>query len=309
MKKSIPLESLPVLPLRGSVLFPGLVLPISVGRPPSIEAVDAALADEDRKEILVIAQRDASVEGPGQDDLYTVGTRAIIKKVARLPVGAVQLMVEGVERAVLIKVEQTEPYLIGKVRSSPLEEQGGARIEALVREIREQMARILSLSKREVPIEITQLLTKEDDLLQTVYTFASLLGLDVDREQELLEAPAFLDVLTLLHSGLAHELRILELRGEIASRARSEMSQEQREYLLRQELRAIQEELGEKNPEQSLVQELRDRLTEAELPETVRKEAERELQRLESLPAISPDHSVLRTYLEFLLELPWSHLS
>ena len=305
MSRDDPLSTLPLLPLRDTVFFPGLQLPIAAGRASSLQAVEAALTRPE-KDVLIIAQRDAGVESPAQSDLHRVGTRAVIKKFARLPGGVIQVLAEGVERAVLIKLEKSEPYLTGKARLAPVEEESGAEVEALVREIREQMARALSLAKGEVPMEVTTLLATEEVRPETVYAFASLLGLDAPKEQELLDAATFREALTVLHGHLTHELKILELRGEIAKRVRSEMSQEQREYLLRQELRAIQEELGEKSPEQSFSEELEERLQKAELPERVRKDAERELNRLANLPAASPEHGVIRTYLEFLLELPWN---
>src|SRR2546430_7773492 len=166
-------------------------------------------------------------------------------------------------------------------------------------------SRAIQLTQPNASAELAQLLDANDDPLQLVYVIGSLLSLDLHKEQALLEAPTRLDALRLLHTHLTHELQVLELRHQINSQAQSEMSRQQREYVLRQQLRAIQQELGEENPEQAEAALLRQRLAEANLPEEVRKEAERELSRMERLPAAAPDYHVIRTYLDLLLELPW----
>ena len=168
-----------------------------------------------------------------------------------------------------------------------------------------QTARALELAHPESAVNIEQFAAQAQDPLVLVYQIGSMLSLDVAREQALLEAPTRAEALRLLHGYLTDELHVLELRQKIANQAQTEMSKEQREYTLRQQLRAIQEELGETSPEKAEVQELRRRLDEADLPEEVRKEAERELARLERLPSAAPDYQITRTYLEFVLELPW----
>jgi ATP-dependent Lon protease len=165
--------------------------------------------------------------------------------------------------------------------------------------------RALALTQPQAADRLSQLIADAKDSLRLVYTLAPMFSLELEKEQALLEAPAVADCLRLMHSYLAQELQVLELRSKIANEAQSEMSREQREYLLRQQLRAIQKELGGENPEQSEIELLRDRLEKADLPEEVRKEAERELGKLEKLPPAAPDYHVTRTYLEFLLELPW----
>lgn len=297
------LQTLPVLPLKNTVLFPYLFIPLSAGRTGSVAAVEAALARED-KAVLLVTQRDAAVEQPGSDDLYTVGTRGVIKKVNRSEEG-VHLLVQGLERMTLVRLEQQEPYLAAKVRPLPLPEDGGVELEALRRMVFEQAARAIELTRAEGTAAMTQLAAQAQDPLHLAYLIGSMLGLDVEKEQALLEAPTRLEALRLLYAALAHEVQVLELRHKIASQASTEMNQQQREFLLRQQLQAIQKELGDENPEKSEVSELRKRFTEADLPEEVRKEAERDLRRLERLPAAAPDFQVTRTYLELLLELPW----
>ena len=296
--------SLPLLALKNSVLFPFVWMPLTVGRPASVAAIEAGLARED-KELVVVAQRDAAVDTPGPQDFFSIGTKAVVKRMARRPDGAIELMVQGVERVVIISIEQTEPYLRARLRLAPVPEERNTEIEALQRAIVELAGRAIQLAQPHASAEFAQMLAANDDPLRLVYVIASLLSLDLHKEQALLEAPTRLDALRLLHTHLTHELQVLELRHQINSQAQSEMSRQQREYFLRQQLRAIQQELGEEHPEQAEAALLRQRLQEADLPEEVRKEAERELSRMERLPAAAPDYHVIRTYLDLLLELPW----
>jgi ATP-dependent Lon protease len=297
------LHSLPVLPLKNTVLFPQLFIPLTAGRAGSIAAVEAALAGED-KALMLLTQRDNSVEQPGADDLYSVGTRGVIKKVNRTPQG-LHLLVQGLERVAVVRVEQAEPYLKMKIRDLPLPDDTGVEVEALHRAILELAARAVELARPEAGVDLAQLAAQADKPLRLAYLIGSMLGLDVEKEQALLEATTQLDALRLLYTALTHEVQVLEVRHKIAKDATSEMEQRQREYVLRQQLEAIQKELGEDSPEKSEVAELRRRLAETELPEEVRKEAERDLRKLERMNAAAPDFQVTRTYLEFLLELPW----
>jgi ATP-dependent Lon protease len=295
---------LPVLPLKNTVLFPHLFMPLSVGRPSSLAAVEAALATEE-KTFVAVAQRDGANDQPGLDDLYGIGTRAVVKKMARGE-GVIELLVQGVERVTILRAESTEPFLKARVRPLPWPEDGGTEVEALHRAVIDLAGRVLELANLQAPVTIQQLAAQAQDPLRLAYLLGSLLSLDAAREQALLEAPTRAEALTLLHGYLTHEVQVLELRKKIATQAETEMGKQQREFVLRQQLRAIQDELGEKSPEKAEVDELRRRLGEATLPEGVRKDAERELERLERLPPAAPDYQLTRTYLEFLLELPWT---
>ncbi|HEY7210331.1 MAG TPA: endopeptidase La [Bryobacteraceae bacterium] len=301
-------QVLPALPLKNTILFPGLLLPLSVGRESSLKAVEAALNTEE-KEIILIAQRDAQVEIPGQDDLYTIGTKAVIRKSSRPQAGAMEILVLGVERVVVAKLEASEPYLSVKYRVLPMPEDGGSEVEALSGALLELASKAIALAQPQSAAELTRMLAGSEDPLHLAYLLASIFSLDLAKEQELLEAETRVDALRLIHSYLSHELQVLELRQKIASTARDEMSKEQREYLLRQQLRAIQQELGEKDADKAEVELLRERYKETTLPEEAKKEFERELARLERLPAGAPDYHVTRTYLEFILDLPWSKTS
>jgi ATP-dependent Lon protease len=296
---------LPILPLKNALLFPNLLMPLSVGRSTSLAAVKAALATED-KEIILVAQRDPDVESPQQTDLYSVGTRAVIRRMSQPNESMVEVLVMGVERVTVLKVEEADGYLQARVLPSPLPQDGGAEVEALHGALIELSNRAIELTQVQAPPEIRSLLTSSDDPLRLVFLLASVLSLEVAKEQALLESQTRVDALRLMHSYLTHELQVLELRSKIANNARSEMSKEQREYLLRQQMRAIQTELGEKGTDQAETDLLREQVEKANLPEDVRKETERELSRLEKLPSASPEHHVVRSYIELILELPWN---
>jgi ATP-dependent Lon protease len=305
MSEQLPVQVLPALPLKNTLLFPNLLLPLSVGRPTSLAAVQAALATEE-KEIILIAQKDPSVETPTQNDLYTVGTKAVIRKMSRPNDNVIEVLVMGVERVAILKVETgPEGFLKARVTPSPLPHDTGAEVEALQSAVIELATRAIELAQPQAPPELSRMLTGNEDPLQLTFVLASILSLDLAKEQELLEAPSRVEALRLMHAYLSHEVQVLELKSKIASNARSEMSKDQRDYLLRQQMRAIQQELGEKNSDQAEVDMLREQIEKADLPDEVRKEVNRELSRLEKIPTQSPEHNVLRSYLELILELPW----
>jgi len=294
---------LPLLPLRNTVLFPHLFVPLSVGRPNSVAAIEAALATEE-KTFLVAAQKDGSSEQPGFGDLYKVGTRAVIKKMARNE-NVIELIVQGIERVRLLEVEQVEPHLRVRFEPYPLPEDSGAEVEALQRTVVEQALKVLELAEVQTPITVQQLLAQSQDPLRFAFLLGSMLSLEVEKEQALLEAATRVEALSRLHDYLNHEIQVLQVRRQISSKVESEMSRQQREFMLRRQMEAIQQELGEKSPEKAEVDELRQRLDAVDLPPEARKEAERELKRLERLPPAAPDHQLIRSYLELILELPW----
>jgi ATP-dependent Lon protease len=300
----IQISTLPVLPLKNAVLFPGLLMPLSVGRPGSVAAVEKALATED-KEIVVVTQRDPGVDTPGVSDLYTIGTRAVIRKAGR-GTNQFEILVYGTERVVLVKVEENGS-MMARVRTLPLPDDSSRETEALTLSIVEMGSKFVGLVQNQntTPQELARMFTTQEDPLKLAYMLASIMNLESARGQALLEAPTRTEALRMIHGWLAHEVEVLELRNKITEEARGEMSREQREYILRQQKRAIEQELGEKNPEQAEVEQMREKLAKADLPDDVRKEAERELGRLEKIPAASPEHNVIRTWLEYVIELPW----
>lgn len=301
----VPDRTYPVLAIKNTVLFPTLFLPLSAGRPASRAAIEAALATED-KTIVVVAQRDVNVEAPTLSDLYAVGTVAVIKKMARSPDG-VEILVQGVGRVRLLTAEQQEPFLKAAVQTLPPPKGDGEQVEALFRAVLDLAKKVIELARPQSDIDVNQVLAQTTNPVQLAYLLASMLGLDVIKEQALLEAESPEVALQLILDHLTHESRVLELRNQIASKAQAEISKEQRDYWLRQQMRAIQDELGETQPEKAEVSELRERLEKIELPEHVRKEAQRELNRLERLPSAAPDFQMTRTYLELIIELPWAN--
>jgi ATP-dependent Lon protease len=302
------MRMLPLLALKNSALFPGVMMPLSVGRKGSVAAVEAALATEG-KELVVVAQRDASVDAPHADDLYTVGTRAAIRRYHHAKPDQLDIMVLGVERVVIVKVEENG-HMHARVRPLPLPDDSSRETEALALSLIELGMKFVTLAQNGAPQpDLARMFNLEQDALQLAFTIASVMNLDAAKEQALLETPTRLEGLRMVHGWLSHEVDVLELRQKIANEARTEMSKEQREYVLRQQKRAIEQELGEKNGDQAEVEKLRERLAAADLPEDIRKEAERELGRLEKLPSAQPEFSVLRTWLEYVIELPWTKKS
>ena len=297
--------TLPVLPLKSAVLFPYLLMPLTAGRPASVAAVEAALATES-KEILVFAQRDPDLNTPTQEDLYAIGTKAVIRKVNRAGEGHLELMVLGMERVTLVKLDSSEPFLKGRATPLPLPKDSGPEIEALQSALIELAGEALALAQPGSSQELRGLIASNEDPLRLSFVLASMFSFDSDKCQSLLEAPSRAEALRMLHRYLMHEVQVLELRNKINTEARSEMSKEQHDYLLRQQMRAIQQELGEKAGEQAEAEQLRERLEKANLPEDILKEAKRELDRLEKLPPSAPDYNVIRTYLDYVLELPWN---
>ncbi|HHI76300.1 MAG TPA: endopeptidase La [Gammaproteobacteria bacterium] len=296
---------LPIFPLRNSVLYPYAMGPFSAGRRISIEAVDAATASES-KEIAVFAQRDIAADVPDQDDLYAVGTKALIKRMARSE-ETVEMILQGVERLRLVKLERQDPHLVGRFEVLPMPEwEDSAEAEALKQELVALTKQYQGMVQMAMSFDVEQAARQLEGPVQLIYFLAMIPDLPLEKSQHILEADTALEAMRLLHEYLSHEIKVLKLRQEIAGQVQGEMEKQQREHILRQQLRAIQEELGEANPEDQEVNELRRRLEEAELPELVREEAERELNRMKRLSASSPDYQVIRSYLDLILELPWT---
>lgn len=298
-------KKLPVLPLKNTVLFPYLLMPLSVGRSTSLAAVQAALGTEE-KEIILVSQRDPAVEVPAQDDLYAVGTRAVIRKMSRPNENLMEVLVMGIDRVAIDSIENTNGFLQASMTPLPLPEDTGPEVEALHSSIVDLATRAIELAQPQAPADVSRMLAQSDDPLRLVFLLASILSLEMAKEQALLEAKTRVEALKLMHEYLSHEVQVLELKSNIANRARTEMNKEQRDYLLRQQLRAIQAELGEKNPEQAETDMLREQLAKADLPDDIRKDVDKELGRLEKIPSASPEHNVIRTYIELVLELPWN---
>jgi len=296
-----------VLPLQNTTLFPGTVVPLAAGRPRSVAAVEAALQTEEKLLACVSVRPDKGTEEEATTpaELYEVGTLVMIKRMFRSP-DAIQIIVQGTERIRVLEWTQTDPFLRARVQILPaLVTIDAGETEALQRNVRSLIERVLAMLPQ-VPPEVRAAVLGANDPVTVAYFLASILDLGVDQEQSMLEADTADELLRLAHARLAREVEIMQLRSKIATEAQGEMDKAQRDYILRQQLKAIQKELGDdESGERADAEMMRERLNEADLPEDVRKEAERELRRMEKLPAAAPDYHVIRTYLEFILELPW----
>jgi len=301
---------IPVLPLQNTTLFPETVVPLSVGRERSVKAVEAALATEE-KLLAAITSKKEGVNGDNAkpEDLYKVGAIVNIKRMMRDD-GVMQLIVQGMERFEVIEWTQEQPFLKAKIQILPeLKRVDDEEIEALKRNIQGMIQQALAMLPQ-VPPEVRMTVMSQGNPVQLAYFLASVLDLGVETEQKMLESSTVDSLLSLTHAALARELEIMQIRTKIASEAQTEMDKSQRDYILRQQMRAIQKELGEdETGEKADAAQLRERLETADLPDEVRKEAERELKRMEQLPQQAPDYHVIRTYLEYVLELPWRKAS
>ena len=299
-----------VLPLQNTTLFPETVVPLSVGRSRSISAVEAALATQEK---LIACITTKSAEVAGQDaksaDLYEVGTIVNIKRMMRND-DVLQLIVQGIDRVRVLEWTQEQPFLRAKVEVLPdLITVDNQSVEALKRNIQGLVQQALAMLPN-IPPEIRMGVMAQNNAVQLSYFLASVLDLGMEAEQKMIEADTVDELLQLTHASLAKEVEIMQIRSKIATEAQSEMDKSQRDYVLRQQLKAIKKELGEdETGEKAEAGQLRERLETADLPDDVRKEAERELRRMEQLPQAAPDYHVIRTYLEYVLELPWKKSS
>ena len=295
-----------VLPLQNTTLFPGTVVPLAVGRPRSIKAVESALATEE-KLLACISARTGDVTGTDAlpTDLYEVGTLVMIKRMERIE-DALHLIVQGTERIRVLQWTQEQPYLRARVEILPeLTTEDPDAVEATRRNVQALIQRALAMMPQ-VPPEVRAAVLSANDSIRLAYFLASVLNLGLEQEQKMLEADTADELLRLAYAYLSREVEIMEIRSKIATEAQTEMNKAQRDYFLRQQMKAIQKELGEEEGgERAEADMLRERLATADLPDDVRKEAERELRRMEKLPAAAPDFHVIRTYLEYILELPW----
>jgi ATP-dependent Lon protease len=295
-----------VLPLQNTTLFPDTVVPLAVGRERSTRAVESSLATEE-KLLACVTTKTENVTGDDAKpaDIYTIGTLVNIKRMMRAE-GIMQLIVQGMRRFEILEWTAEQPYLKAKIQMLPdLRRVDEEEVEALKRNIHGMIQEALALLPQ-VPPEIRVAVTSQEDPVQLAYFLASVLDLGTETEQKMLESSTVDGLLTLTHAALARELEIMQIRSKIATEAQHEMDKSQRDYVLRQQMKAIQKELGEDDTgEQAEAGQLRERLDKADLPDDVRKEAERELRRMEALPQAAPDYHVIRTYLEYILELPW----
>jgi ATP-dependent Lon protease len=297
-------STLAVLPLKETVVFPGSLTPLAIGQDRSVRLIDDVVSDEPRILALVTA-RSEEVDEPGWDDLYEIGTAAIVDKMVKVPDGTLRILVRGLERVRLDRRVQDEPYLTGEFTTVPDELVESDEVEALTRNVQTLFQRIIELVPY-LPEELQLALANIDEPSALVNFVASLLRLKTEEKQRLLELANIEERLRELLRLLNRELELLELGSKIQSQMQSEMEKGQREFFLRQQLKAIQEELGEGDEQQAEIAELRARIEEAGLPEEAHKAVMRELSRLEKLPPAAAEYGVIRTYLDWILSLPWT---
>jgi ATP-dependent Lon protease len=296
-------STLPVLPLKEMVVFPDSATPLAVGQERSVKLIDDVVARDGM--LALVTVKNSDVEQPGWDDLYEIGTAAIVHKMIKVPDGTLRVLVQGLQRVRLESRLQDEPYLAGEFSVVPDVETESKELEALTRNVEMLFGRIVSLVPY-LPAELELAAANVEDASALSHLVASSLRLKTEERQRLLEEPDVERRLRELSAILSRELEVLELGTKIQSQVQSELEKGQREYFLRQQLKAIQEELGEGDPEQAELQELRERVEQADLPEETRKAVDRELGRLDRLPAASAEYGVIRTYLDWILSLPWS---
>ncbi|MFT3895752.1 MAG: endopeptidase La [Anaerolineales bacterium] len=296
-------DVLPILPLRGVVVYPQTAVPLTVGQPRSIRLVDEVVGGD--KLVGLVTSINPDLESPGPNDLYRVGTIATVHRLLRAPDGTIRLLVQGMERFRLGEFVSEEPYLKAKVILAPELVEDGIEISALARNARDQFQQITQMIPS-FPEELSGSITSVEDPLQTAYTIANFQRMDLKDAQEILEIDSVSDKLKKLIGLLVREAEVLQIGQKIQNEARGEIEKVQREYFLREQMKAIQKELGEKDEQAAETEEFRKKIEDAKMPEEADKQARRELERLSRLPTAAAEYGVIRTYLDWLVSIPWS---
>jgi ATP-dependent Lon protease len=296
-------DALPVLPLRETVTFPETLTPLAVGQERSIKLVNDVLGAN--RMLTMVAARDPENELPGPAGLYEVGVVGVVSRMLKVPDGTLRVLVQGTQRVRLGPYVAEEPYLVARIAELPDVVDQGAELEALTRNIQRTFSEIIEQIPY-LPEELQMAVANLDDPAALAHLIAGTLRISVEEKQELLEEVEVVARLRHLSQILARELEVVQLGSQIQSQVQSEIDKGQREFFLRQQMKAIQDELGEGDEQQAEVNELREKIEAAGLPEHARKAADRELGRLEKLPPAAAEHGVIRTYLEWMVELPWS---
>ncbi|MEP7287977.1 MAG: LON peptidase substrate-binding domain-containing protein, partial [Chloroflexota bacterium] len=296
-------DELPVLPLRGLVVYPQTAIPLTIGQARSVRLVDEAVAGD--RLIALVAAQNPEQEMPGPDEIYKIGTLAAIHRLFRAPDGTIRLLVQGIARIRIESYTSTEPYLKARVVAAPESAEVNIETEALMRNIVDQFTRLADLVPS-IPSELLTSTLNVEDPLQLVYAIATYIRLSLADQQRILELDSTTDKLRFLMGILNKELEVLELGRKIQTEAQSEIEKVQHEYYLREQLKAIQKQLGEGDEQIVEIEMFREKIEAAQMPEEARLEAQRELERLSRLPAAAAEYGVIRTYLDWLVNLPWS---
>jgi ATP-dependent Lon protease len=298
-------DTLPLLPVKDVVVFPYMVLPLFINREKSIKSLEAALSKD--RLLFLVAQKNLSEEDPSPKDLYQVGTVALVMRMLKLPDDKVKILVQGLSKASLKEIHQTTPHFLAKIQhiKDPFVTEINLETEALMRNIKEQLERIVSYGKL-LPPDMMFILETVDDPGRLADLVASNLDLTVEKAQEILEIFDPIERLKALNEVLGKEVQVLTMQAKIQSQARDEMTRTQREYFLREQMRAIRTELGEEDERAKEFRELRRKIKKIKMPKEVEKEALRELERLEQMHPDAAEASMVRTYIDWLIDMPWS---
>jgi ATP-dependent Lon protease len=298
-------DTLPVLPLTDSVVFPYMIAPLFVSRERSVKAVDQSLAEN--RMIMLVAQKDASTDDPKAADLHDFGTVSVIMRMLKLPDGRVRILVQGFSRAKVEYLDETQPYLVAKVRPKAELEivPDTVELEALIRNVKSAVEKAVTLGKN-LSQDLVAIITSLNDPGRLADLVASNLDLKVDKAQTVLELVDPIERLRQVHALMAKELEVLEIQNDITSQARGEIDRSQREFYLRQQMKAIQQELGEGNELQEEIEQYRRKVQKAKLPAEAAEEAERQVSRLERMHPDAAETATIRNYLDWMVALPWS---
>ena len=300
-------KKIPLLPIRDIVVFPYMVLPLFVGREMSIKAIETAL--EGNRMIFLASQKDINIENPSPSDLYSMGTVGVIMRMLKLPDGRIKILVQGVSRAKTTKFVQKEPYYLVEIKTYPdAPAPVNIELEALMRNVKEQIEKLVSFGKVILP-DIMVVIENVDDPGKLADLAVANMGLKVEQAQEILEITDPLQRIKRINEALGKEIELLSMQQKIQADVRGEIDKTQRDYFLREQLKAIQKELGDTDDRSEDIRELRDKIKDAKLPEKAMKEADKQLRRLERMHPDAAEASMTRTYIEMLAELPWSKVT
>ena len=299
-------DALPVLPLRETVTFPDTLTPLAVAQERSIKLVDDVLSGN--RMLVMVASKNPELDEPGPEDLHGVGVAGAVARMMKVPDGTIRILVQGAQRVRITDYVAEQPYLVARIEEMPDVVEPSQELEALTRNVQTTFSEIIEQIPY-LPEELQLAVTNMDDPSALSHLIAGALRIPVAEKQELLEEVDVGKRLRRLTEILARELEVIQLGSKIQSQVQSEIDKGQREYLLREQLKAIQQELGEGDEDAAGIADLRKRIEEAKLPKEARKQAERELTRLESLPPAAAEHGVIRTFLEWIVELPWNEMT
>jgi len=294
---------LPVLPLKDTVVFPETMMPLAVGQPRSVRLIDDVLAKD--KMVALVAVRNEDAEVPGPEDVYAVGTLAVVQKMIKAPDGTLRIIVQGLRRITIDEYLSEEPFLTATVHDTPDVAEETTELEALQRNLVAVYTKIVEMVPY-LPDELEMAAVNIEDPATLGYFIGSTMRIKAEDKQVLLEETDVAKRLRRLTELMNRELEVLELGSKIQIQVQSEMEKTQRDYFLRQQMKAIQDELGETDETQAEANELRSRIDGAHLPEEVDKQARRELDRLAKLPSAAAEYGVIRTYLDWIVSLPWN---